>query len=64
MRLLNRSSLPLTWRWRVPVINHLDSEHKVEHEASHESVEDEWVIHLLDGCEDAGKRSGKVVEDL
>lgn len=62
--LLNRSSLLLSWCWRIPVIDHLDSEHKVEDEASYESVEDERIIHLLDGCENAGKRSGKVVEDL
>ena len=62
--LLNGASLLLSWCWRVPVIDHLDSEHKVKDETSHESVEDERVIHLLDGCKNAGKRSGKVVEDL
>lgn len=62
--LLDWSSLLLSWCWRVPIVNHLDREHKVEDEASHKSVKNEWVVNFLDSCEDAGKRSGEVVEDL
>ena len=60
----NWSTLLLSWCRRVPVVYHLDREHKVENEASNKSVKDKWVIHLLDCCEDSGKRSGEVVEDL
>ena len=49
---------------RIPVVHHLDGKNKVEDKASNESVKDEWVVDFLDGCEDAGERSGEVVKDL
>jgi hypothetical protein len=48
----------------VPVEDHLESKDGVESEAGNETVEDELVVNLLEGCEDSGKRAGKVVEDL
>jgi len=48
----------------VPVEDHLESKDGVEDEARDESVKNELVVDLLEGCEDSGQRSGKVVEDL
>ena len=51
-------------RGRVPVVDHLESENEVEGEAGDEAVQDELIVNLLKGCEDARERAGEIVEDL
>lgn len=51
-------------RGRVPVVDHLRGEHAIQHKARHEAVQDQLVVHLLEGREDARERAGEVVEDL
>lgn len=48
----------------VPVVDNLQKENEIEREARHEAVEDERVVDLLEGGEDAGKRAEEVVDDL
>ena len=50
--------------WRVPVVGHLRGDHSVQREARHEGVQDQRIVHLLQGREDAGERAEEVVEDL
>lgn len=52
------------FRGSVPVVDHLDGEDGVEGKAGDEAVEDELVVDLLEGGEDAGEGAGEVVEDL
>ena len=42
-------------RGTIPVIQHLPGQDSIEHKARHESVQDEFVIHLLKRREDAGQ---------
>ena len=49
---------------RIPVVDHLRCEHKVEREARNEAVQDERIVDLLEGGEDARERACEVVEDL
>lgn len=51
-------------RGGVPVEDHLESKDGVEDEAGDESIENELVVDLLEGCEDSGQRTSEVVEDL
>lgn len=51
-------------RRRVPVVHHLRSEHAVQHKARDEAVQDQLVVHLLEGREDAREGAGEIVEDL
>lgn len=49
---------------RVPVIDHLEEENSVKHEARDETVEDERVVDFLEGSEDAREGAEEVVDDL
>ena len=49
---------------RIPVPEHLDGQDNVQGEAAEETVEDDGVVDLGDGREDAGKGAEEVVEDL
>lgn len=48
----------------VPVVHHLESKNDVEGETSNESVEDEFIIHLLDCGVDSGEGANEVTKDL
>lgn len=64
---MSRDLLPLSLRLRrgrVPVVDHLQRQDGVEREASNEPVQDELVVHLLQGREDARERAEEVVEHL
>lgn len=64
---LNRLGLALPLgllRRRIPVVDHLQRKNKVEGEARDEAVQDELVIDLLEGSEDAREGAGEIVEDL
>src|SRR2546430_12270092 len=37
----------------VPIVQHLPRQHGIEQEACHEPVQDEFIIHLLERCENA-----------
>lgn len=47
----------------VPVVEHLGSQHRVQDEPGHEAIQDERVIHLLQGSVDTAQASKKVIED-
>ena len=48
----------------VPIVHHLGSQNGIQGKTSNEPVEDQLVIHLLQGCEDSGEGAHEVVEDL
>ena len=48
----------------VPVVDHLRGDDGVQGETGDEGVQDQRVVHFLQGREDARERAGKVVEDL
>lgn len=48
----------------LPVVEHLRRKDEVEREAGQVPVQDERVVDLLHGSEDAGERTGEVVEHL
>lgn len=48
----------------IPVIDHLCSQDRIEHEASNEPVEDQLVVHLLHCCVDSRQGASEIVEDL
>lgn len=54
----------LLGRWAVPVNEHLKGEDGVECESSHEAVENELVVHFLEGGKDARQGAEEVVENL
>ena len=47
----------------VPVVQHLGRQHGIEHEARHEAIQDELVVHLLQRRKDAAQTTGQIVED-
>lgn len=49
---------------RVPVPGHLQSEHGIQDEACHEAVQNQLVVHLLEGGENPDERASEIVEDL
>jgi len=51
-------------RGRVPVDDHLESEHDVQHQAGEETVEDDGVVDFGEGGEDSCERAEEVGEDL
>ena len=48
----------------LPVVQHLAGQDHIQSEAGHKAVKNEFVVDLLEGSENARKRSGEVVEDL
>jgi len=49
---------------RIPVPEHLHGQNDVQGEAAEESVEDDGIVDLGEGREDAGEGAEEVVEDL
>lgn len=60
----NRLSLLLGLGRALPVVQHLAGQDHIQSEAGHEAVENEFVVDLLEGSENARKRPGEIVEDL
>lgn len=60
----DRLSLLLGLGRALPVIQHLGGQYHVQSKSGDEAVQDELVIDLLQGGEDARKRSSEVVEYL
>lgn len=48
----------------VPVVDHLQSQNQVEHEACHNAVEDDFVIDFLESRVDPRERSNEIIEHL
>lgn len=51
-------------RRAIPIVNHLRRKHSIQSEPGNKAVEDEFVVHLLQGGEDTRQGACKVVEYL
>lgn len=60
----NRLVLLLGLGRALPVVQHLAGQNHIQSESGHKAVEDKFVVDLLEGSEDARKRSGEIVEHL
>lgn len=51
-------------RWRIPVVQDLDEEDRVERETCDEPIEDKGIGDFLEGREDTAERAEEVIDYL